>query len=301
MISPALSLHADENTPALETKSENSLKPVKDYSQLTALSKKELKSFCSRNLKFLAKKMSSKNIQEVCDQIEQLDGCYSNEKRPLIHFDKKGLSTSGKRILTISLIHGDEQPSGTVTSRWMSRLTDINSRNSWRVIPIANPDGWRINSRMNGRGVDINRNFPTQDWNTLALKWWEEKKNKDPRRFPGFEAASENETLCLLKHIEDFKPDFIISVHTPLGVLDFDGPQLAGPKSSPLPWRSLGNYPGSLGRYMWKDRNIPVLTIELRGSNGVLKLEELDQLQDISGTVAIQAHRMLNHFKKKTN
>ena len=40
---------------------------------------------------------------------------------------------------------------------------------------------------------------------------------------------------------------------------------------------------------MWKDNNIPVLTIELKGNAGVAKLEQLDMLQDISGTLAIQA------------
>ncbi len=97
------------------------------------------------------------------------------------------------------------------------------------------------------------------------------------------------ETKCLLRHLEEFKPDFIISIHTPIGVLDFDGPQGKVPKGTPLPWSPLGNYPGSLGRYMWKDRNIPVLTIELKGNSGLSKLEQLDQLQDISGTIAIEA------------
>jgi hypothetical protein len=68
---------------------------------------------------------------------------------------------------------------------------------------------------------------------------------------------------------------------------------MKGPQLSPLPWVSLGNYPGSLGRYMWRDRNIPVLTIELKGSNAAKRLEDFDRLQDISGTIAIQSQQLI--------
>ena len=167
-----------------------------------------------------------------------------------------------------------------------------------RVIAIANPDVWDNKTRVNARGVDVNRNFPSKDWEELALKWWVTKKKKNPRRFPGDASASEPETKCLIQHIQAFKPSFIISIHTPLGVLDFDGPRLNAPRFSPLPWQSLGNYPGSLGRYMWKDNKVPVLTIELKAKTGLKKLEQFDRLQDISGTVAIQSHRVLKKTKK---
>ena len=158
------------------------------------------------------------------------------------------------------------------------------------MIPSANPDGYFKRTRMNANGVDINRNFPTKDWEELALKRWKTKKKSDPRKYPGAAANSQPETQCLVNHIEDFQPDFIISIHTPLGVLDFDGPKnLKLPKFKPLPWISLGNYPGSLGRYMWKERKVPVLTIELNNELAVYNLEKFDRLQDISGTVAIQA------------
>jgi protein MpaA len=154
----------------------------------------------------------------------------------------------------------------------------------------VNPDGWKAKTRTNANGVDLNRNFPTGDWESQAIGYWKKKTKSDPRRYPGPDAASEVETKCLMKHFEEFKPDFLISVHTPLGVLDFDGPKIKSPPPfKPLPWRSLGNFPGSLGRYMWADQHVPVLTIELKGNEDVRKLEAFDRLQDISGTVAIQA------------
>ena len=41
-----------------------------------------------------------------------------------------------------------------------------------------------------------------------------------------------------------------------------------------------------------------VLTIELKGNTGIKKLEDFDQLQDIAGTVAIQASKVLQKSEK---
>ena len=257
---------------------------------------------CEETLSSIPGKFDKPLLKRACKLSKVLPDCYSENGSPIFYFDKPAKNPrKGKNILTMSLIHGDEGPAGTVTRAWMSRLVDLESRNSWRVIPIVNPDGFKNKTRTNANKVDVNRNFPTSGWSGEALHKWKTVKRSDPRKFPGPKPASEKETQCLLKHFEDFQPNFIISVHTPLGVLDFDGPKkLNFPRFSPLPWISLGNFPGSLGRYMWQDNNVPVLTIELNGARGIKKLEEFDRLQDISGTVAIQSHRYLERKKKES-
>ncbi|MBX7231599.1 MAG: DUF2817 domain-containing protein [Bdellovibrionales bacterium] len=252
-------------------------------------SKSDLQALCQRDLGQISSGMIESEIQSLCEKVQSLDGCSSEKGTPIYHFERQG--TGGQKILAMSLIHGDEGPSGEVTRVWAQRLEKINPRNSWRVILVANPDGFKIKKRTNSRGVDLNRNFPTKEWENSALLDWKTKAKSDPRRYPGAHSASEKETQCLLRHFEEFKPNFIISIHTPIGVLDFDGPRVKAPKSSPLPWSPLGNYPGSLGRYMWKDKNIPVLTIELKGNSAVARLHELDQLQDISGSLAIESRQ----------
>ncbi|MCB0422626.1 MAG: DUF2817 domain-containing protein [Bdellovibrionales bacterium] len=261
----------------------------------------DVQKLCFESLRKISGTFDKERLHRACQFAKVLPGCQSTLGEPIFYFEKLASSSnSAKKILTMSLIHGDETSSGTVSRSWISRLVDLDSRNSWRVIPIVNPDGFKANTRTNANKVDVNRNFPTANWESQAIARWKRSKNSDPRRYPGPSPASEKETQCLLKHFSDFQPDFIISVHTPLGILDFDGPKhLSFPKFSPLPWISLGNYPGSLGRYMWKDRQVPVLTIELKGSEGISRLEEFDRLQDISGTVAIQSDRYLRSKNRR--
>ena len=229
------------------------------------------------------------NLATICKESKQLAGCQSEKAVPIFHFDRSTTVANAKRILVFSLVHGDEPESAVVANMWMDRLMRIEPRSHWRIVPVVNPDGYAVNSRLNSKGVDLNRNFPTTDWDSVALDAWDKKAKKDPRRYPGVSSASESETKCALSHIESFKPDFVIAIHTPYGLLDFDGPKNLNLPKSFLPWISLGHFPGSLGRYMWADRSVPVLTIELTGKDSLKSLSELDRLQDVLGTLAIQA------------
>lgn len=238
-------------------------------------------------------------IRKVCAKVAVFEGCRSVNGAPIYHYDSLSSNERSKRILVFALIHGDEGPSGSVARLWMERLNKIEPRNNWRVVPVLNPDGWEAKTRMNANKIDLNRNFPTKNWETESVARWKQKKH-DPRRFPGKVAGSEPETNCALAHIDDFQPGFIISIHTPYGILDFDGPPMHFPSFEPLRWFSLGNYPGSMGRYMWAERRVPVLTIELKGNENIAsKLEQFDHLQDISGTVAIQSERILKREEEE--
>lgn len=250
---------------------------------------KPLEEICFEQMKSVPGSVNADELKAACAKVKKLDGCESVGGAPIYHYERVGSNKNPKKIFAKALIHGDERLAGTVARAWMTRLEKIEPRNTWRVIPMANPDGWKAKTRTNAKGVDLNRNFPTKNWEDEALGYWKKKHKSDPRRNPGPTAASEPETQCLLKEFEEFNPDFIISIHTPLGVLDLDGPKIAPPAFRPLPWTSLGNFPGSLGRFMWADKKIPVLTIELKGNEAADKLEAFDRLQDISGTIAIQA------------
>ncbi|MEK7357399.1 MAG: M14 family zinc carboxypeptidase, partial [Bdellovibrionota bacterium] len=246
---------------------------------------------CLETLSKTVRPASLGRLAKYCERLDRLPVCSSVEGRPITHSDFISTDPRGKKVLVFGLIHGDEPLAGEMALDWAERLHDlrekkIEPRNSWRVVPLLNPDGLEKKTRMNANGVDLNRNFPTKDWSEDALAFWKKKTESDPRRFPGDTAASEAETKCAIAHIKDFKPDFILSVHTPYHVLDFDGPKMPFPAYKDLPWRALGNFPGSLGRYMWRDYQIPVLTVELGET-----MVDSAALQDIVGTFAIEAAR----------
>ena len=108
------------------------------------------------------------------------------------------------RVLLIGGIHGDELTSVSIAFKWMKKLqTERLQPFHWRVVPCANPDGLLLPeaTRTNGRGVDLNRNFATPDWDAKALDRWRKVTRYDPRRFPGSAAASEFETRWLMEQI----------------------------------------------------------------------------------------------------
>jgi hypothetical protein len=254
-----------------------------------------LPDFCVSSLSALPGKHNQQELKDACSHAQMLDSCVSEKGVRIFHIDKaaKAGSKDPKKILVFALIHGDEYPSGSVARSWLERLTAIEPRNTWRIVPILNPDGLHNHTRMNAHGVDLNRNFPTKDWDTNALKYWAKATKRDKRRYPGPSAGSEKETRCAMRQIEEYKPDLILSIHTPYGVLDFDGPKIPPPDYHHIPWKNLGNYPGSLGRYMWVDRSKPTLTIELQSKGVVEQLEAFDRLQDVTGDIASRSLKVL--------
>lgn len=243
-----------------------------------------LRQSCVSALKKYKSFFKDESLEKVCEKAERSFDCASVKGEPIFHIDQQGISKTPKKILVMSLIHGDETHAGSLGRFWLERLAKLDARNSWRIIPVANPDGVEAHTRTNSAGIDLNRNFPTSDWTENAEKFWKKEAHGSARKFPGIQAGSEPEVKCLMQHLDSYKPDFVISIHTPLNVLDFDGPKVKKPNYSYLPWRSLGNFPGSLGRYMWVENKTPVLTTELK--DGLpMDSNVFEQLQDVIGSL----------------
>jgi hypothetical protein len=186
------------------------------------------------------------------------------------------------RVLVLGGIHGDELTSVSIVFRWLELLRQPAgdaARYHWRVIPVLNPDGLLAKppTRVNARGVDLNRNFPTDDWSSKAARYWQVSTRRDPRRFPGTAPGSEPESSWLHNEIKSFNPDVIISVHAPHSVLDFDGPPNVKPPSrfGRLQLHRLGVYPGSLGNFGGLKEGIPVVTLELPNALDMPNEQEL--------------------------
>jgi protein MpaA len=167
------------------------------------------------------------------------------------------------------------------------------------VAPIVNPDSFFTPSpsRTNSRGVDVNRNFPTEDWKKLALSLWKKHYKSDKRRFPGHKPLTEPEVIFQVNLIKLYGPGKIISVHAPLTLLDYDGPDdlkheknqgkkgyellvQMSQKASGYQVKKFPYYPGSLGNYAGQERKIPTYTVELPSSDPAQSKEYWDLFRE---------------------
>ena len=209
------------------------------------------------------------------------------------------------RILLLGGIHGDELTAAAVVFKWLQWVQiPLAQEFMWEVVPVVNPDGLLAPkpTRVNARGVDLNRNFPTPGWQQEAPRYWARATASDPRRFPGTGPLSEPETRWLITEIDRFKPDVIVSVHAPFGVLDFDGPAPVPERFGRLLFNRVGVYPGSLGNYSGRSRNIPVITIELPNAQAMPTDLEVDRIwQDMLSWIKLNIHAPVELLPGRNN
>jgi protein MpaA len=231
---------------------------IKPQGQAPILSSHKL--FCAEMVKRLP------NVSRtLCDQSDlQPTGVKSVSGQPL--FQRDVVSPNARlRVLVIGGIHGDELSSTALALHWVSQAMETPSNIHWRFVPLMNPDGMlgTVPTRTNANGVDLNRNFPTPNWDKEAPRYWNVRTKNDPRRYPGVKPLSEPESRWLFAEMENWKPNLIVSIHAPYGVLDFDGPTVAPQRLGRLFLDQVGIFPGSLGNYGGVHKKVPVVTIEL--------------------------------------
>lgn len=215
----------------------------------------------------------------------------TKNKYPII-FTTFGNST-GKCVLFIGCVHGDELLTVYVMFKLAHYVKDNPALFKDKCIviaPLVNPDGFLASSptRVNASGVDINRNFPTKDWQASAIRKWV-TKGKNKRYYPGAKPASEQETQFQIALIKRFNPQKILSIHSPLNFFDYDGPSSdlnsfeqwmeKISKETNYPWKKFGYYPGSLGNFAGHERKIFTLTLELPSSDPKLGSEYFHKFQ----------------------
>ena len=123
----------------------------------------------------------------------------------------------------------------------------------------------------------------------MPVKEWKDKYSRNKRYYPGKKAGSERETMFQVALIKRFKPQKILSVHSPLNAYDFDGPSSdldsfshwveVVSQETNHPLKRFGFFPGSLGNYAGQERNIFTLTLELPTSDPSRSSEYFRQFQ----------------------
>lgn len=160
-----------------------------------------------------------------------------------------------KNILVIGVFHGDEPQGKFLIEQYLKENNDTRLL----FIPCLNPDGMAQNTRTNANGVDLNRNFPTQNWELTERNEF----------FGGESAGSEIETGFITEIIEIYNPELILTLHAPFKVVNYDGnAQEISEKISQIinyPVEPSIGYPtpGSFGTYAGIEQKIPTITLEL--------------------------------------
>ena len=188
----------------------------------------------------------------------------------------KLIGEKGKeKILVIGVFHAEEPQGKYLIDEYLK-----NHISNLLFIPCLNPDGMSKNERTNGNGVDLNRNYPTKNW----------ELTEKGQYFGGESPASEIETKFVIESLEEYRPKAIVTLHSPYKIVNFDGPakDLAQKISEIINYpveESIGYpTPGSFGTYCGVERNIPTITLELDEECPVVDLlEPVHQIFDMLG------------------
>ncbi len=161
---------------------------------------------------------------------------------------------TAKNILVIGVFHGDEPQGNFLIENYLE-----NNESNLLFIPCLNPDGMAVGVRTNSNGVDLNRNFPAENW----------KLTEKNEFFGGEKPASEIETQFVVSIIEKYHPKLILTLHAPFKVVNYDGDakeiceKIAEIINYPVE-ASIGYpTPGSFGTYAGIEHGIPTITLEL--------------------------------------
>lgn len=221
----------------------------------------------------------------------------SEQGYPLIYWDYSGLTWGrgepppDESTLVLGGVHPDELTPINLAFRFAEALnkdTGLFAQHRVVVAPLVNPDGFFMfpARRTNANGIDLNRNFATRDWWPNAVSWWKKRRSSDPRHFPGAAPETEEGTRFQVDLMSHFQPDKIVSIHAPLGFLDYDGPgdnkrqnlsefekkardlaYIVSRNSNNYKVLDFAFYPGSLGNYAGNERHVPTVTLELSSTN----------------------------------
>ena len=101
--------------------------------------------------------------------------------RPIVAWSF-GPDRARRKVLVVGCIHGNECAGLSITSKL--RATRVPKGVQLWLVPEMNPDGTAADTRQNGHGVDLNRNFPYQ-WQSISDPTYYSGPRPHPNPRPG--------------------------------------------------------------------------------------------------------------------
>ncbi|TWH04737.1 putative carboxypeptidase [Nocardioides sp. J9] len=175
----------------------------------------------------------------------------------------RGSPRAQRVLVVLGQMHGDE-PAGRATATWIkNNVRPLAGTGIW-VVPTMNPDGHARHTRQNARGVDLNRNWPTNGW----------RRTSRGRYYSGPRRASEPETRAMMRFLADVKPAYIASIHQPLRAVGRSSKapawqvRLARQLRLPRRWLGVGNPSGTVSPTLtgWYNRRYAGVAITIEYS-----------------------------------
>ncbi len=123
------------------------------------------------------------------------------------------------KIIFVGTTHGDETSSTTLLNKWVDYLESNGARipahRTIIVIPSLNPDGYAAGTRTNAHNVDLNRNFPSNNWKAGVTM---PNKSFLPQG-GGSAPLSEPESRALANYVLGQNPRLVLTYHAAGGVV----------------------------------------------------------------------------------
>jgi len=208
-------------------------------------------------------------------EIKTFIGGLSVWKQPIKAFI---LGEGPNRTVIFGAFHGDEPNSALIINKLEGYLLENPKKlNGCQVVlvPIVNIDGIALKKRKNANQVDLNRNFPSENWGNGF-------KDKYHTFYRGKSAGSEPETQAVMKILTTYPTKKIISIHvlsmdndtTPIIDPSPEGGSLAKAmketytannkkiKVEPV-YADANLTSGSLGTFYGGDKKLSIITLEL--------------------------------------
>ncbi len=216
------------------------------------------------------------SARTICQTVARIGT--SRQGRPITAYS---YGSGPSKIAFVGTIHGNEKSANYLLTKWIDDLelqsARIPANRTIVVVPTISPDGFAASKRTNSNNVDLNRNFPANDWKsavTLPDKTYLETGG-------GTTPLSEPESYAIATYLLSLSPRLIMSYHAAGAVASpndsGDSQTIARKYADLTPVGYLANdtggffdydTTGAMESWLHDKHNLPAILVELNSKTG---------------------------------